>query len=158
MLNSSGYKFLTIVSFLSLIVLASSGCRDTRNPEATLGTSGAAIKNNDFETFKITLMNPALREWGTPEQFQKLRQLIPAQTPRILKLELIRKESCGHNSCVHRFYDAQIGSSAESQPQKVLLDASILCRKVAKHRECWIYDISPASSPELSTLEASDLE
>lgn len=138
------YLFLRVFAF-GLFLVFISGCRDTRTAESTLGTAGSAIRDNDFETFKVTLMNPALREWGTVDHFQSLRALIPNQQPQIMALELLRKESCGHNSCVHRFYEAQIGVKSIEGANQVLATVSILCRKVAKHRECWIYDILPQS-------------
>jgi hypothetical protein len=127
--------------FFCNIMFFLTSCRDTRTAESTIGTAGSAINNNDLETFSATLMNPALRDWGHSEGLQTLRARKPQREPQLLSLVLFRKESCGHNSCVHRFYEGKIGLKAEGTPDEVLLTLWVLCRKVAKHRECWIYDI-----------------
>lgn len=127
---------------LSSIIVVLTSCNDTRTPQATIGTAGAAIRNNDLATFRDTLIDPALQDWGTPAKFAELQRLAPQQRLKILELKFVKRESCGHNSCMLRYYHALIGLETEGQPRQILGEVEVVCQKVAKHRECWIYQIT----------------
>jgi hypothetical protein len=135
-------------SLLTPIILCTAlfsiGCRDTRTASATIGTAGVALRDNDFKTFRATLEEPARSEWGTQERFQELRRHLPAQTPKILRLDLVKTENCGHNSCRARYYEGDVGLHETNAPEQILLSLDVLCIKVARHRECWITGIYPA--------------
>ena len=124
-----------------LILFVLSGCHDTRTAKSTIGTAAVSLRDNDYEGFRDTLMSPAKEQWGTPQGFQKLRQLLPKDRTKLLNLEMVRREYCGHNSCVKRYYEGQVGTSASDGASQVLLDVAVMCLKVAKDRECWIYHV-----------------
>lgn len=138
-MNQYGMQLAKVAALVGALVIVA--CQSTQSPEETLITAKEGIIENNLEKFRLTLADEALSQYGHQEGLGRLRHHVEGYKLSAGILRADYSEECGQN-CTLRYYRPLVrGTPVNSSISVPLLQLTLICRKVAKHQECRIFEI-----------------